>query len=432
MVLIICVVFISCKTVKVTVPAENVESVMFEVKQYSGTSIIIEGIPVLAWDGVNVHTIDRYYELKECGIDYNFSVFTNVEQIAEAMDMAMEAGVRMIIYCLELYTEPEKIINRFKDHNALAGYYLVDEPNSDDFPYWSNLARRIQAIDNNHFCHVNLFPNYASSVQLGTSTYQEYVKLFLQEIPVPFLSFDYYPIRINDSGERFLRDGWYENLEIISDEAHKAGIPFWAFALTTAHWSYPIPTLADLRLQVYSNLAYGAQGIQYFTYWTPTSEWPDYNNGPIDNKTQQKTATWYTVQQMNKEIKALSSVFLGAQVLQVRHIVINDSGTDEVVPTGTTRFDFANKPSEANIIKTFIIPNNTNAVVSFLKNGNRCYMVVINRNLSDGDNVTFTITGDADLKLIKKDGTAVPAYSENSKQTVTPGDALIYGWDIKY
>jgi len=69
--------------------------------------------------------------------------------------------------------------------------------------------------------------------------------------------------------------------------------------------------------------------------------------------------------------------------------------------------------------------------VSFLKNGNRAYIVVINRNLKGGKNVTFTITGDEGLQLIKKDGTAVPASSESSSQTVTPGDALIYGWDIK-
>jgi hypothetical protein len=57
-------------------------------------------------------------------------------------------------------------------------------------------------------------------------------------------------------------------------------------------------------------------------------------------------------------------------------------------------------------------------------------MVVINRNLSGGADVTFTITGGEGLQLIKKDGTAVSASSESSNQTVTPGDALIYGWDI--
>jgi hypothetical protein len=425
MLLVICIFFISCITRQPT----NIP-VRIEVKQDSSMLIPIKRIPVLACIGVQEHTVERYRELKEAGIDINHSWIANANEAIKAMDSAMAAGVRILINSDELYSDLEKFVYRVKDHPALVGYFLADEPNRNSFHHIDELARRIQAVDNQHFCYVNLYPNYASPEQLGASTYREYVQLFLKEIPVPLLSFDHYPIRVNASGVRSLNSEWYENLEIISDEARKAGIPFWAFALTTSHEPYPIPTLADLRLQVYSNLAYGAQGIQYFTYWTPQPGTWDFHDGPIDYDTQQKTETWYIVQQMSKEIKALSNVFLGAQVLQVRHIVKNSKGGDGEVPTGTTRFDFANRPPEANIIKKFIIPNDTNAVVSFMKNGNRCYMVVINRNLEGGDNATFTIKGGKGLQIIQKGGTAIEASRASSRQTVTPGDALIYGWDI--
>jgi hypothetical protein len=422
MMFVLYVVFTSCKTVRQTVN----KPVRIELKHDRvEVPVPIDGIPTLVWYGVQEHTIERYHELKECGINYNFSSIEGIENLAIALDAANVAGVMMIVHVWGLENEPEIVIDRFRYHPALAGYWLKDEPNLSDFSSLGVLARRIQAIDSQHFCYANIFPNYASSKQLGTSNYLEYVQLFLNKVPVSFLSFDHYPIYVNDSGERSLINIWYENLKIISDEARKAGKPFWAFAQTTAFDNRPVPTLADLRLQVYSNLAYGAQGIQYYTYWTFLGE----HDAPIDYDTQQKTATWYTVQQMNKEIKALSNVFLGAEVLQVRHIVRTDSGEDGIVPVGTTRFDFTDRPVEANIIKTFIIPNNTNAVVSFLKNGNRCYMVVVNRNLEGGDNVTFTISGGVGLQLIKKDGTAVSASKAGSTQTVTPGDVLIYGWN---
>jgi len=430
--LVLCVVFTSCRTTNMAVPAGRTVSARTEVKQDSSKTIPIKGIPIMTWIGVQEHTVERYRELKETGIDINFTFFPNVNILALAMDAANTAEVRMIFHCPELETEPEKIVNRFKDHPALAGYHLRDEPNLSDFPYLGELARRIQIVDNKHFCYVNLFPNYASSEQLGTSTYQEHIQLFLQEVPVQFLSFDHFPIRVNEAGVRSLLGIWYENLEIISDEAHKAEKPFWAFALTTAHWSFPIPTLADLRLQVFSNLAYGAQGIQYFTYWTPTPYgWVDFHDGPIDLNTNQRTPTWFTVQQMNREIKALSKVFLGAQVIKVEHIATNASGENADIPTATTRFNFANRPSEASIIKKLAIPNNTNALVSFLKNGNRAYMVIVNKNLEGGDNVTFTIKGGPGLQLVKKDGKAASAFFQSSKQTVTPGDVLIYGWNVK-
>jgi hypothetical protein len=426
--LFLCIVLTSCKTVNTEDSTGKMEAVMSYVKQDSGTSVSTEKIPILAWVGVYEHTVERYIELKECGIDYNFTGFENVEIMAQMMDAANVAGIKMLIHCPELETEPEKIVNRFKDHPALAGYWIRDEPHLNEFSDMGIYVRRIQAVDNKHFCYANLFANFPSLSLLGITDYLEYVQLFLQEVPVPFLSFDNYPIEANASGKRSLRSGWYENLEIISNEASKARIPFWAFALTTAHGPYPIPTLEDLRLQVFSNLAYGAQGIQYFTYWTPRPiEW-DFHDGPIYNG--QRTPTWYTVQQMNREIKALSGVFLGAQVIKVEHITKTALCFNGAIPTGTTRFNFDNRPPEASIIKTFTIPGNTNAVVSFLKNGNRCYMVIVNRNLSGDKNIIFKIKGGAGLQLVQKDGTTVPASSVNSSQTVTPGDVLIYGWDI--
>ena len=86
-------------------------------------------------------------------------------------------------------------------------------------------------------------------------------------MPLQLLSFDHYPV-VGDT----CRPEWYENLEIFSDEARKAGKPFWAFSLATSHGPNPVPTPAMLRLQVYSDLAYVAQGIQYFTYWTPQGD----------------------------------------------------------------------------------------------------------------------------------------------------------------
>jgi hypothetical protein len=432
-VIILCVVFTLCRTVNnADSTGKSISVRIEEKKEASKLPVTVEGIPILAWWGVQEHTVARYLEFKECGIDLNFTDFSNVELLAQAMDAAKEAGVKMIIHSWDLHNEPEILVNRFKDHPALAGYLFQDEPNREDFSRFSEIGRRIEVVDNKHFFYTSLFPNYASSEQLKASNYREYIQLFLQEVPTQFLSFDHYPIRINNSGIRSLNSGWYENLEIISDEARKADIPFWAFALTTAHGPYPLPTLSDIRLQVYSNLAYGAQGIQYFTYWTPSPNLSEgFNNGPIDYDTQQKTPTWYIVQQMNREIKALSNVFFGAQVIKVEHIAINSSGGDGNIPTGTKRFIFANRPTEAKKnIKKFTIPNNTNAVVSFLKNGKKCYIVIVNCKLDDRENTTFTIEGSG-LQLIKKDGKAVNTFSQSSKQTVTPGDVLIYGWDIK-
>src|SRR5437868_3488260 len=81
------------------------------------------------------------------------------------------------------------------------------------------------------------------------------------------------------------------------------------FALTVAHGPYPIPTIEQLRVQVFSDLAYGAQGIQYFTYWTSKSDTWNFHEAPID-VSGKRTAVYDRVKQMNAEIRALSPVFL--------------------------------------------------------------------------------------------------------------------------
>jgi len=285
--------------------------------------------------------------------------------MAKALKIAQKTGVKMIIACPELKTDPEKTVNRFMHHPAVAGYYLRDEPGRKDFKDLGDWAKRIRALDDKHYCYLNLLPNYADENQLGVKTYREYVNIFIKEVPLQLLSFDHYPVIGDSSGS--IRENWYENLEIFSDEAAKANKPFWAFALTVAHGPYPIPTLAMLRLQVYSNLAYGAQGIQYFTYWTPKYTPWNFHNGPITLESK-RSEVYDKMKLMNSEIQNLSPVFLGAKLVSVAH-------TGKSIPLGTKRLLELPKPIQ--VLET----EGIGAVVSVLEKGSDSFLIVVNRDL---------------------------------------------------
>ena len=285
-------------------------------------------IPILAWAGPpsDQTNVERYRELAAAGFTHNFSGFSSAAAVADALEVAKATGVKLFISLPELEKTPEEIAARFQDHPALGGYYLRDEPPASLFPQLAAWARRIQAVDPVHPCYINLFPNYADAGQLAVPTYQEYVNRFVDAVPVSFLSFDHYPV-VGDA----LRGSWYENLEIVQAAAQKAGKPFWAFVLSVAHGPYPIPTVEQLRVQAFSDLAYGAQCIQYFTYWTPQSKEWDFHEGPIavDGK---RTPTYDRVRQVNEEIRGLSPVFLGAKVLQLGHTGPLPKGTHAYEP----------------------------------------------------------------------------------------------------
>ena len=95
---------------------------------------------------------------------------------------------------------------------------------------------------------------------MGVKTYEEYVEAFLTNVHPPFLSYDHYALL--ESGS--LRRGYFENLETIRAAALRHGISFWNIVLANAHFNYAEPTLAGLRFQVYTTLAYGARGIKLF------------------------------------------------------------------------------------------------------------------------------------------------------------------------
>src|SRR5688500_13066695 len=201
--------------------------------------------PVLAWHGVpeNHSTAERHRELAECGFNVNFAGFSSADANARAIDVAKAAGVKLMVACPQLQSDLEATVKRFKDHAAHGGYYLRDEPAAVHFPELAQWADRIRAADPDSDakrpCYVNLFPNYAEAAQLGTNTYGEYVDRFIRELRLPMVSFDHYPVISDGKAPASVRGEWYENLEIVSAAARKAGKPMWAFALSVPHSSYP-------------------------------------------------------------------------------------------------------------------------------------------------------------------------------------------------
>src|SRR5688572_3935949 len=92
----------------------------------------VDRIPVLAWHGppADETTVERYRELADAGFTHNYSNFPNSAAMAAALDVAQSAGIKQFVAIPELATAPAEVAGRFKNHPALAGYYLADEPGS--------------------------------------------------------------------------------------------------------------------------------------------------------------------------------------------------------------------------------------------------------------------------------------------------------------
>jgi hypothetical protein len=367
-------------------------------------------IPILAWYSIPVEeaTLERYRELKEAGFNLTFSHTSTFEDALRALDLADSVGIKSIFSCRELENEPEETVNKVKNHPGLAGYFLRDEPACRDFPGLAAWSRKIRAVDDEHYCYLNLFPNYAPDEVLG-DTYQRYVQRFIEDVDLQVLSFDFYPI----VGDNLIRERWYENLEVIAEEAQKSGKPFWAFALSTAHTPYPIPTIAHLKVQMYSNLAYGAQYLQYFTYWTPTDTtiW-NFHEGPISFE-KKRSQVYERVQEVNKELQNRAFVFMGAKTLSIRH-------TGATIPVGTKRLE--QLPLKVKTLDT----KDDGAIVSLLEKGADQFLVIVNKSIVKPLDLHITFNDKTDI--IRKDGSIDDASKYSSWFRIDAGEAEIFRW----
>lgn len=341
----------------------------------------------------------RLRMLKDAGFNTYFDYrLSSLEEAEALLDLGDRVGMKIITECAELHdsTTTMMAVEALSVHPSFYAYDVWDEPDVSKFPEVRRRIKEIYKYDKEHPCYVNLLPNYAWD-EWVEETYLETVRYYLKTVPVSFLSFDFYPVIVNEEGSRTLREAWYHNLEDIRTAALEAKVPIWSFALVKAHAVYPKPTLADLRVQHFSNLVYGAVAFQYFT--ARAIVWRD-----------AVTEFYPLVKQVNHELKQMEKIFLGADIKGIWH-------TGKVIPRGTKEL----KEYPAGI--TEIVTGESGAVVSYFTNNGKQYVALVNKDFVEESVLKIKFSGEA--AEVAKDGTESPVAES---YTVEPGDIKIFTW----
>ena len=203
------------------------------------------------------------------------------------------------------------LAHQIGSNRAAIGFFLRDEPHAALMPGLARVAKIARDAMPGMWPYVNLFPYRVSAERLGTDTYDKYVRMLVDTIGQPFLSYDNYSLV---GGE--MLDYFYTNLEIVRRLSIETKTPFWNCILANAHFNYMDPSDATFHLQVYATLAYGGRGIQYFTYFAP--DVGNYRLAAID-QFGNRTATWERLRRINLEIAALAPTILKLRSTGVFH-----------------------------------------------------------------------------------------------------------------
>jgi hypothetical protein len=290
----------------------------FSQRNFQPRSIAPKQFAVMAW-GDSPSDADQLRGMKEAGL--NISGFCR----AEDLDRVKAAGLTCFVndpnlsgYALNqlppvatMRRDIAALKKQIGDNSAALGFFLHDEPSASVMASLGTLANLLREDMPDKWPYVNLFPYRVSPATLGTSDYDSYVRMLVKTIGQPFLSYDNYSL-VN--GE--MLDSFYTNLEIIHRLSLETKTPFWNCILANSHFNYMEPSDATFNLQVYSTMAYGGRGIQYFTYFAP--QIGNYRLAAVD-QFGNRTPTWDMLRRINNQIHALAPVLIRLRSTGVYH-----------------------------------------------------------------------------------------------------------------
>ena len=273
---------------------------------------------VMAW-GDSPSDPEQLRGMREAGL--NISGFCRVEDLERVRDAGLTCFVsdKRVDRDSQLGLPPDDQIRRhladlkkeIGGNPAALGFFLSDEPDAPSMPALGKMAAMLREAMPGKWPYVNLYPYRVSPSRLGTSDYDSYVRMLVKTLGQPFLSYDNYSL-VN--GE--MLDYFYTNLEIFRRLGLETSTPFWNCILANAHFNYMEPSDATFHLQVYSTMAYGGRGIQYFTYFAP--EIGNYRLAAVD-QFGNRTPTWDMLRRVNNEIHALAPTLIRLRSTGVFH-----------------------------------------------------------------------------------------------------------------
>ena len=269
---------------------------------------------------------EAYDTLAESGINFvnGFEYFESDEfAIREALGYAENSGLKFLVADKRVSTaindyqttkdaklieDAMLAIESYYDSPAYAGQLLIDEP---DYNKFDTVNAFIEAYKLNYpgkQWHVNMFPSYAES---GAGVpYLQYVEEWMDRVKPNYYSFDSYPLLVPDETNPFTRyeiEDYYYNLDLLRVKTAERKIPLWSFIQTLGISGTPgvpdkrIPSREDIRWQVFTNLAFGVKGLQYFCYWTPGGGSESFTDALIAQDGT-KTERYDYVKEINNEI----------------------------------------------------------------------------------------------------------------------------------
>ncbi len=307
-----------------------------------------------------------------------------------------------------------------KEH--CVGYHVMDEPTGAIMHVAAEVGLMYREGDKTRYPFTNLLPSYAGEAVLG-GTYLEHVSRFVELMGpenLEYLSHDYYPFR---DGNVVMTD-IFADMEVLRSVAYENGkLKTHAFPQSTAWNGTRMPSIDEMRWNVYGYLAYGFKALSWFNLVCPGSSDTEgegfrdsliYRDGTIRDP--ELFNAW---SELNWEVRGLSSILMNLDTAHAYHTDNRPHGV-EYLPD-----DFFLQPGGGR--SEFVIS------VMEPKEGDENYIMIFNKATRKKDLTgSFTVDASSGVKWLEYFdpfiGEYIPVTFEDGMLTDTfrPGEGKLY------
>lgn len=363
-------------------------------------------------------TSEAFKVFTDCG--FNVGMLTgNLQQCNKYFSLIEDIDLKLMVENVAIRTGGNFIdyVKSLKQQPKLAGWKFVDEPLFKDLNTLQNNYFKLWEQDSTHLIYINLVGAQIKAYTGDTPNYREYLKLMQKVFHPAVWSYDLYPFSIKEKRLKVAYDVFYSDLEMFRDISKQTGRPFWAYCQSMAFKNSvlerPAANEAYLRFEAFSALAYGAQGIVYWTYaQRKSTENETYYSALVDLKGK-KYPAWYAAQKVNNEIKKFNDVFYNCEVMDCRH-------------TGKTLYRDTKKLKGSIGPFSKIDGEDAGILVSRIVNGENEYIVIVNHDVEKSQNIKFSLKKNNNVVLISDDKESEDVTSGTFNKLLSPGGYLIF------
>ena len=343
------------------------------------------------------------------GLMYLMPAYDVMQVVSESMASDREIAAKLqAMYC----------------YDSFGGLYLRDEPYSTMYPFIEKCLDKLEAIEGHlgykDLCYyLNLLPPMSADVLSNgtdsTMTWEDYIR-GLSQIGAEYLSFDMYPLK-GATGQA--ASGWFDTLGTINRVAKEEGKPWIGYVQVgggaTSYGSdhYRIINEGEMRWDVYTMLAFGAKGLNYYLlvsppYFANTEEW-ELDNHCLINVYGEKTDYWYYAKNINAQVNAIDHILLNAE-----HKGVIVSGSSPCTYSGE------DKLTEYCGLKKVI---GRALIGCFDYNGQAAYLVV-NNNFTGKSSISLELDGEYVYRVIRS-GQEEKRNGSKIELVFEPGDCAV-------